>query len=108
VAAVLEIDATEQATLDAVLPPTPELTARQRFVLEYLVLHHMRHGAPPATRDIMEAIGSHSPNGAVCHLRVLKRHGYIEKNEQHKARGYRVLGIRWMPVREDGDARANQ
>ena len=53
------------------------LTDRQREVLKFISDFSKQHGYPPAYRDIGDGLGIQSPNGIVCHLKVLIKKGYL-------------------------------
>lgn len=57
-----------------------DLTDRQRSVLDFIRGYLNREGYSPSIREIGEAFGIRSPNGVMCHLRVLTRKGYIERH----------------------------
>ena len=58
-------------------PDTTPLTARQRQVFDFIVDFAERRGYCCSVREVMQAIGSASPNGAMCHLLPLKKTGYV-------------------------------
>lgn len=78
-----------------------ELTARQREVLDFIKERIASRGAPPTVREIMDFIGSTSPNGVVCHLKALEKKGYIER-EWKQARSIQLTdkakGRRGLPL----------
>jgi repressor LexA len=76
----------------------PPLTKRQREVLDFITDFATRNGYCASVRDVMAAIGSTSPNGAVCHLLPLRKKGFIAW-EPNTARSIR-------PIREVLDATA--
>lgn len=66
------------------------LTPRQRQILDWIVDHNLRNGAPPTRAEIASAFGFRSPNAAEEHLRALARRGAIEI-APGRSRGIRVL-----------------
>ena len=69
--------------------PRP-LTKRQQEVLDFITDFATRNGYCASVRDVMAAIGSTSPNGAVCHLVPLRKKGYIAW-EPNTARSIRPI-----------------
>jgi repressor LexA len=65
------------ATVEA--GPRP-LTARQREVMEFIWAYAKERGYPPAYRRIGSELGIRSPNGVQCHIRALRKKGYIEES----------------------------
>lgn len=61
--------------------PRPTLTKRQRLVLDTIKEFIRDYHVPPTIREIGEAIGTNSPNGAEYHLNALVRLGYIGRHE---------------------------
>lgn len=57
--------------------PRPELTGRQRQVLEFIQDRIDEWGYPPTIREIGEHLGIKSTNGVADHLKALKRKGYL-------------------------------
>lgn len=68
----------------------PDLTPRQRAVLEFLQDFQAGRGYPPSLRDLQLHFGFRSVNGASCHLKALIRKGAIE-HDRHTSRGRRLL-----------------
>lgn len=56
----------------------PALTDRQREVIEYIRSHIEEYKFPPSTREIGDALGIACSNGVVCHLKALKKKGYLD------------------------------
>ena len=71
------------------------LTARQAQVMRVIVSHYARHGFGPSIRDVMRAIGSTSPNGALCHLRPLVKKNLIRMADNGRARG--IMPVALLP-----------
>lgn len=61
-----------------------ELTPRQREVLELFVVA-VRDGMPwPTYRDICRALDFASTHAAFCHVRVLAKKGWLERDGRHR------------------------
>ena len=56
------------------------LTIRQTAVLDFICVYIERHKFPPTVRDIGDHFGIRSPNGVVCHLRILEKRGVIHRH----------------------------
>ncbi len=56
-----------------------ELTRRQKDVLDYIKKYISKHGYPPATREIGQAIGLSSPATVHTHIKKLEDAGCIKK-----------------------------
>lgn len=67
-------------------PPRSPLTDRQRQVLDFVRRYRRRMGYGPSIREIGRALGIRSPNGVVCHLRVLARKGWIDRRDSAEGR----------------------
>lgn len=57
----------------------PDLSPRQRQMLDYILSTLEQTGVPPTYRDIGKALGIKSTNGVSDHLKALERKGYIER-----------------------------
>ena len=68
---------------------TPDLTPRQRDVLEVIERALARDGYPPTRAEIAAALGFRSANAAQEHLQALQRKGLIAIDGSH--RGIRLL-----------------
>ncbi|MGA9852763.1 MAG: transcriptional repressor LexA [Gammaproteobacteria bacterium] len=75
----------------------PELTARQRQVLELIQDLMDESGMPPTRAEIAERLGFKSANAAEDHLRALARKGMIELLPG-AARGIRLTDPPGLPV----------
>lgn len=69
------------------------LTPTQAKVLDYIRRRHV----PPTVRELGEHFGW-APNGVMCHIRSLRRKGYL-KNAAHKARGFIVVDDPLLKIR---------
>jgi len=58
----------------------PELTARQREILDVIERSMRDHGYPPSVREIGEAVGLTSPSTVHNHLSTLERLGYLRRD----------------------------
>lgn len=70
----------------------PELTERQREVLDFVRNRQEEMGAPPTLREIAVHFGFRSMNAAADHVRALRRKGFLEQNPG-LARSLRVTGV---------------
>ena len=77
----------------AELANKPALTDTQRQIFDYIRDYIEKNGYPPAIRDIGDAFEIKSPNGVMCHLRALKKKGYIERDEKNENRSGRARAI---------------
>jgi repressor LexA len=59
----------------------PELTDRQKQVLEFIEDRIREWGYPPTIREIGEHFGIKSTNGVVDHLKALKRKGFLRQQD---------------------------
>ncbi len=57
----------------------PDLTHRQKEILEYLRMSQRRTGIMPSTREIQHYFGFASQTAAMSHLRALERKGVIQR-----------------------------
>jgi repressor LexA len=69
---------------------TPELTPRQRQILELIRRHVRDTGFPPTRAEIARELGFRSANAAEDHLRAMERRGVIEI-QRGASRGIRLL-----------------
>jgi len=67
----------------------PELTDRQKQILDLIAVCIREMGRPPSICELMEYMGVSSPNGIAKHLKALAQKGYIELIGG--ARGIRLL-----------------
>lgn len=58
----------------------PNLTDRQRQLLDFLRDYQRQHGMMPSTRDIQRHFGFSSQTAAMGHLRALEKKGAIERH----------------------------
>ncbi len=58
---------------------TPELTRRQKEILEYLRMSHRKTGIMPSTRELQHYFGFSSQTAAMSHLRTLERKKVIQR-----------------------------
>ena len=68
-----------------------ELTKRQEDVLKYIKKYIAKHGFPPATREIGEALGLTSPATVHTHIKKLVQKGYL-RTTKSKFRTFEVVG----------------
>ena len=55
------------------------LTKRQQQILDMLLASAKQYGFQPSIREICGATGIRNPNGVLCHLKSLRKKGYIGK-----------------------------
>lgn len=55
----------------------PPLTGRQAEILQVLTRFVAAKGYGPSIRDIAREMGIKSPNGVMCHVRALRKKGYL-------------------------------
>ena len=78
-----------------------ELTKRQEEILTYIKKYIVKHGYPPATREIGAALNLSSPATVHVHLKHLEEMGLIRKTSS-KFRTIEVLGENeYADVKED-------
>lgn len=53
------------------------LTDRQREILAWLARYIADHGYSPTVREVCQAFGYVSVNGAMCHLHPLRKKGWL-------------------------------
>lgn len=58
----------------------PDLSARQKAILEFIGDHCRRSGYPPTVREIGLAVGLASPSTVHAHLAKLERSGHIRRD----------------------------
>lgn len=75
----------------------PELTDRQRQVLEFIADTVNQRGYPPSVREIGEALGLSSPSTVHSHIAALVRAGYIRKDPS-KPRAIEILDPASLPA----------
>jgi repressor LexA len=59
---------------------TPDLTTRQRRILEFIRGWVERYGYPPSVREIGEAVGLVSPSSVAYQLKELERKGFLRRD----------------------------
>ncbi len=72
----------------------PDLSPRQRRIMEFLREWSEEHGYPPSVREIGEAVGLVSPSSVAYQLKVLERKGYVRRDPNRP----RAVDVR--PARE--------
>lgn len=61
------------------MPPSEQLTKRQRAVYEFIRDKIHNRGYGPTVREIGERFRISSPNGVMCHLKALEKKGLITR-----------------------------
>ena len=79
-----------------------EMTPRQREILEFVRTFSVRHGVPPAVREIAERFGF-TARAAFDHLKALERKGMLERRVTAK-RASRTLVLPGPRTRHRGGA----
>lgn len=69
----------------------PPLTARQQDVLDWIVGYIDVRGYSPTIREIASHYGWKTPNAVACHLKPLRKKGYITWQDGC-SRTLRVIG----------------
>lgn len=59
----------------------PPLTKRQTAIVAFIHDHRVEHGYPPTLREIQREVGVKSPNGIMCHLKAIRKKGYLRWGE---------------------------
>ncbi len=72
---------------------SPELTVRQRQVLEFIDAEARNRGYPPSVREIGEAVGLSSSSTVHAHLAALQEKGYLRRDPSKP----RALEVRFEP-----------
>lgn len=67
-----------------------QLTDRQREILVWLSRYIAEHGYSPTVREVCQAFNFSGVNGAMCHLRPLRKKGWLTWQDGH-ARTIRVV-----------------
>jgi repressor LexA len=72
---------------------SPQLTARQRGILDVIESSMRERGYPPSVREIGEGVGLTSPSTVHTHLATLQRLGYLKRD----ATKPRAIEVRFDP-----------
>jgi repressor LexA len=67
-------------TSDGAPADAPDLTARQRSILEVVHAHVADHGYPPSVREIGDAVGLRSSSSVHSQLAALEDKGYLRRD----------------------------
>lgn len=78
------------------------LTARQAEVLACIDGFAAHSGYPPSLREAATACGVRGHTGLVCHLRALKKKGFVRVHGTRRLRGCHARGLE-IVRRRDGD-----
>jgi repressor LexA len=78
-------------TAEIETPPAGLLTDKQRAIYDWIVDFCESHGYSPTVRELANAFGLRSTNGAVCHLKPLAKKGWIRWTP-HRSRTMRPIG----------------
>ncbi len=75
------VEPTQDPAKDVASPAnTPDLTSRQRSILEMIHRHVEAHGYPPSVREIGDAVGLRSPSSVHAQLETLEAKGYLRRD----------------------------
>ena len=80
----------ERRTARVQTKPMPELTERQREILNRIKAHVREHGMPPSRTELAHALGLADASSVAAHLKRLAEGGWIELIP-NTPRGIRVL-----------------
>jgi repressor LexA len=69
---------------------SPQLTARQQQILDFLLATVDERGYPPSVREIGDAVGLSSPSTVHSHLSALVKAGYLRRDPS-KPRAIEIL-----------------
>jgi len=72
---------------------SPQLTARQLQILQFIETEVQERGFPPSVREIGEAVGLTSPSTVHSHLASLQRLGYLRRDPSKP----RAIEVRYDP-----------
>src|SRR5919202_2932239 len=72
----------------------PELTARQRGILNFIEAETRQRGYPPSVREIGRAVGLTSTSTVHAHLATLQRLGYLRRDPTKP----RAIEVRYDPA----------
>jgi repressor LexA len=83
----------------------PDLTDRQRRILEFIRDWVERYGYPPSVREIAEAVGLVSPSSVAYQLKELEKKGYLRR-DPNRPRAVDVRTPNELSPEEEEAARA--
>jgi repressor LexA len=83
----------------------PDLTTRQRHILDYIRETVETRGYPPTVREIGEAVGLVSPSSVAYQMGVLQRKGYLRK-DPNRPRAVDVRPPSELAYDDEADVRA--
>lgn len=83
---------------------TPDLTPRQRRIMEFLRNWGDEHGYPPSVREIGDAVGLVSPSSVAYQLKALERKGYLRR-DANRPRAVDVRPASELVEEEDSETR---
>ena len=69
------------------------MTARQAQIASFIGQFTQQHGFAPTLREISQGFSFKTPTGVTCHLRALKRKGFVTWDEG-KSRTIRLTNRR--------------
>jgi repressor LexA len=77
--------------MEASAAERPPLTPRKHDVRTWIAGFIDTHGYSPTVREIQHAYGWASPNSVMCHLRAMRKNGYVTWQDGC-SRTLRVIG----------------
>lgn len=75
------------------LQDRPPLTPKQSRILQFIVTYWGENCVAPSIREIGDEVGIASPNGVVCHVKALKRKGYLLDSSEEDAQAARNIRV---------------
>ncbi|HEX5595247.1 MAG TPA: transcriptional repressor LexA [Micromonosporaceae bacterium] len=82
----------------------PELSARQRRILEFIRDWVERYGYPPSVREIGEAVGLVSPSSVAYQLKELEKKGFLRRDPNRP----RAVDVRTPDLIDEENIRAHR
>ena len=76
------------------------ITAKQKEILEYIIVEILKRGYPPAVREIWEAVNLKSTSSVHSHLETLEKNGYIRRDPT-KPRAIEICDDSFQMVRTE-------
>ncbi len=77
-----------------------KISAKQQEILDYIKEEILKHGYPPAVREICEAVNLRSTSSVHSHLETLEKNGYIRRDPT-KPRAIEICDDNFQMVRTE-------
>lgn len=77
-----------------------KITSKQQQILDYIKSEILKHGYPPAVREICEAVNLKSTSSVHSHLETLEKNGYIRRDPT-KPRAIEICDDNFQMVRTE-------